>query len=846
MDKARILVVDDQIEAFAALVMLLELNNFHVTKATSGQKALSILENEVPDLILLDVMMPGMDGFEVCTEIKKNPALQDIPIIFLTAMTDQASILKGFEVGAIDYVTKPPTVQEILARVKTHVELYRNQKVIQAHLEQEEAYRKQLESEITKRKHIEQELRKLNRAVQQAANSIIITDLQGEIEYVNPRFCEVSGFSRYEVIGQLPNVLVKSNYDEEEYAYLWETMQAGREWHGIRNDLKKTGEELWELVSISPIRDSENEITNYLIVQEDITALKHAEQQLYQVNHQLSVLNRIISSTSRSLDFSKVLNIICKEFVSVFDSDSCVLLEIDRSKKQAAIRATHPHSTLDRVQNNKVTISEFEPLQYIIENHIPVVFDTVSEEAEKHWGSMLPGFSKLQSGMMIPILMRGEIAFVIGIFDRDRDRFSREDISMMGEISHVIAQSIENSLLHKQVAQQNKYLSDEVEKRTDALNRMAHRLSAILGSLTESIILIDSRGRIETTNLEFNREFGYGIDELFREPIYRLFSDDGAPEMTNALDKVLTNKTTHTIQTSLRRKDGTFFDADVSLSPIPDSDGDVVCMCHNISSLKEAERLKSNFVSMVTHELRTPIATMSLIARQLNQYYDRMKEEMRLHKIQQLDVQAQTMAELLESVLDLSRFEARTPSNKKQVDVIMSSVVNTVVENLNPAFTKKNQSLNVLIDDHIPVVSGDPVEYTRIWQNLISNAIKYTDDNGEINVRLGTMQIANSESVTASSSLDLPLQERPINDGAYLIGQVSDNGRGIAPEYIKQLFVRFNRGWAENSNIPGTGLGLSLVKDLLEFYEGEIHVTSQLGEGTQFTFWIPIATEYVS
>ncbi|NEN92988.1 MAG: response regulator, partial [Okeania sp. SIO3H1] len=96
---------------------------YEVTTAISGERALKQISYELPELILLDIQMPGMDGFETCKKLKENPETKDIPIIFMTAMADSESIVKGFTLGAVDYITKPFQVTEVLARVKTHINL---------------------------------------------------------------------------------------------------------------------------------------------------------------------------------------------------------------------------------------------------------------------------------------------------------------------------------------------------------------------------------------------------------------------------------------------------------------------------------------------------------------------------------------------------------------------------------------------------------------------------------------------------------------------------------------------------------------------------------------------------
>lgn len=121
--KPTILVVDDTADILKVVMELLK-EEYSLKIADSPKKALNLLETKpLIDLILLDVMMPDIDGFEVCKRIKQNPFYRDIPIIFLTALADETEIIKGFEAGAIDYITKPFMPQVLRARVKTHIGL---------------------------------------------------------------------------------------------------------------------------------------------------------------------------------------------------------------------------------------------------------------------------------------------------------------------------------------------------------------------------------------------------------------------------------------------------------------------------------------------------------------------------------------------------------------------------------------------------------------------------------------------------------------------------------------------------------------------------------------------------
>lgn len=142
-----LLVIDDIPENLSLMYKLLK-DDYKVKGANSGDKGLAIAENDRPDLILLDVMMPNMDGFEVCEHLKENPATKDIPVIFLTAKTESVDERKGLELGAVDYITKPIVPEIVKARVGTHVSLKRAADILKGENEslEKEVQRRTLES----------------------------------------------------------------------------------------------------------------------------------------------------------------------------------------------------------------------------------------------------------------------------------------------------------------------------------------------------------------------------------------------------------------------------------------------------------------------------------------------------------------------------------------------------------------------------------------------------------------------------------------------------------------------------------------------------------------------------
>lgn len=143
LNESTILVVDDSIHNLDIMVSMLD-NLYDVIVASNGESALELIDELTPDLILLDIVMDGIDGFEVCKRLKDNSKTAAIPVIFLSGNKDAADKNRGFEYGAVDYITKPFEVNEVKARIKTHLSL----KIAQEELKNQNA---KLESEVEKR-----------------------------------------------------------------------------------------------------------------------------------------------------------------------------------------------------------------------------------------------------------------------------------------------------------------------------------------------------------------------------------------------------------------------------------------------------------------------------------------------------------------------------------------------------------------------------------------------------------------------------------------------------------------------------------------------------------------------
>lgn len=185
-----VLVVDDQPANVQLLGQMLADAGYEVMPATSGEQALVRAQARRPDLVLLDMLMPGMHGFELCRRLKSDPALVEIPAIFLTAATEREYLVRAFELGAVDYITKPFVAEELLARVRTHINLKRAtehlQQIVRERDDVTAIVAHDLKNPISNIRFAAQMLRRPNLAAAQHANLVddIVSCCDEAIEFV--------------------------------------------------------------------------------------------------------------------------------------------------------------------------------------------------------------------------------------------------------------------------------------------------------------------------------------------------------------------------------------------------------------------------------------------------------------------------------------------------------------------------------------------------------------------------------------------------------------------------------------------------------------------------------------
>lgn len=296
-DNGTVLVVDDSRSVRSALQTELEHAGYQVLQAEDGKEALNLVYKEKLDLVLLDLVMPGLDGLAVLNIIRQSFQEYELPIIILTSRDNPAEVACALEQGASDFLTKPPDVNVLMARIATQVhrkqadeQLRQSREYLELQVKKRTSELQQTVDKLNKEAILriasEDKVRVLGRAVEQSPVSVIITNTDGVIEYVNQITCGMAGFSKEQLIGKPALAVRGQDTADEEFAEFCLMVTQGKDWQGEWQSRTSTGRPYWERVAMSPVTDINGKVAHILILKEDITTTKDYEARLkHQASH---------------------------------------------------------------------------------------------------------------------------------------------------------------------------------------------------------------------------------------------------------------------------------------------------------------------------------------------------------------------------------------------------------------------------------------------------------------------------------------------------------------------------------------------------------------------------------
>lgn len=671
--------------------------------------------------------------------------------------------------------------------------------------------------DITEQKQKDEQIKKLNQAVGQSPVAVLITDVNGTIEYVNPAFVEITGYSSADVIGCNTRILKSGQNPEKVYRELWDTILGGHVWEAEWINKKKNDELYWEHISISPVFDTSNRIVNFMAIKQDISSRKKFENDIVELN---STLEQRIVERTKELE----------------ESNLSLLAEMqEREKFEKALKDSEfkYRSVVQNVEEVIFQIDKDGMWLFLNKSWETITGFSVEESVGNLFLNYVhPDDRQLNSEMFSVLMQRKkeycqhEIRYLTknGGF-RWIEVFARLGIDENDEIigSYGSLRDVTESKLAKELLEWNKSLLEMmsnssplgflvVDNRTDEILYFNRRFCEIWG-----IQALEKQ--MKNGELKNNDLIPYCLPLIEDVPAFTESCKPLQDENNRIVvsDEILFrgNRTIHRYSTQIRGSDDHYYGRFYIFEDVTDvkvAEGELIKARNEAD---EANRAKSEFLSRMSHELRTPLNSILGFA-QLLEMGDLTVGQIK--SVAHINKSGRHLLSLINDVLDISRIESGRVSMSIE-PVPLQDVFEEVNDLIRPFVAEPGIRVNIEpIDDALKFVIADKQSLKQILLNLMNNSVKYNVPGGSI-------------------TLKTQLVEQPSGKSKIRI-LVKDSGIGIPGNKLSALFTPFERVGADKSGIEGTGLGLAVVKKLTELMHGEVGVESTPGVGS--TFWIQL------
>jgi PAS domain S-box-containing protein len=381
-----------------------------------------------------------------------------------------------------------------------------------------------IDIDLSKLRQAEKMLQILSTATEQSPTSIVITDLSGSIQYVNPKFCELTGYTFEEATGKNPNLLNSGLTPPETYDQLWQTITSGDEWHGEFINKKKNGELYYESAVISPIRDENDNITNFVGVKEDITNRILVQREVMKNNNNLAALLEVCRNFSSTLEIDKLLRIIVDDGAELFNLDTASIYSFHNTYIHLETSYPPPHEDIPECYR-LAPINEHPNIRKCITHQSTIYIEDTEKadfsEAEKNIVSAL----KLKSILYLPLLSKNETygVLILGLNCANKS-LSKYDIDLCQTMASLAALAIQNANLYSQLEQHtldleqqnsqlenlNKVLASAIEKAQEGdrlkaafLQNLSHEIRTPMNGIMGFSELLKIEGINRNRQLEY-------------------------------------------------------------------------------------------------------------------------------------------------------------------------------------------------------------------------------------------------------------------------------------------------------------------------------------------------------
>lgn len=466
-------------------------------------------------------------------------------------------------------------------------------------------------SDMSEQRAAESSIRQLASAVDASGSSIVITDIDGNIEYTNPAFSQVTGYTKEEALGENPRVLKSGQHPDEFYQEMWETLSLGKTWQGEIINKKKNGDLYWEHASISPVKNDDGKTLSYVAVKDDITKTKKAEHQATQLLQEQIAVRKAMEAITSTLDFDTVLNRIATEMGLAIDATSAYIWLWDAETHSGTNFAEYfgvNATDAERIPSLRKTYTGNEP-KFILsleENKYSVAYVENTYITEKHKKHMQE--HDVKSALYIPIHVRGKAVAFAEIWDsREKREFEPSEIVLCQHIAQNAAVAIDNAHNYQQA-------ENEIQQRKEAESEL-RKLSNAADQAASAILITDTQGIIEYVNPAFSTITGYTVEEAIGKDTSLLKSGKHLPEFYTELWQKIAGGEIWRGELINRRKDGSFYWESQVIAPVRDTTDNIithyVAVKDDITKTKQAEAELRN-LSSATEQTASAIVIANL------------------------------------------------------------------------------------------------------------------------------------------------------------------------------------------------------------------------------------------
>lgn len=666
----------------------------------------------------------------------------------------------------------------------------------------EEYFRKLMSMVEERTRELRESEEKYRGLVENANDGICFIDAEGRFKFINPTFAAMFGYSREELynkdffelvhpndLPQVKDIHVRTTHGDP--------VPGRYEYRGVA----KNGKVRYIETNAVPVEVNDRVIGIQMITR-DVTARQKAEKKMVLLYH----LSRSLSST---LSLQEVLNKIVKVTSVLLECFNCFILLLDDEKKTLRCVASS-ESVWEKAQKLTIDIAGVSLAAETVRIRSPIVVEEahrspiVNQKLRERFGH--------KSLLSVPLIVKNKVlgAIVLGETKRTR-RFTEEEVELAATIASSAAVAIENARLYEEIWKTRNFLNNVIESTAD------------------SIITTDLEGRITSFSRGAEELFGFSAAEMIGKSILALYPEELRNNRTKWIVRLQKGETLKNVKTIVYSSTGDLVHISVSVSLLRDSEGKAIGtveVARDITPevkarerlkeaykrLKELDKLKDELISNVSHELRTPIT----IAKTAMELALRESSPLQRQKLLKLGISAmKRQNNIVGDLICIHEIQTRSYTLRKEpVDLV--SLANDVVEEMQSAALTKNIRLEVKAQDEIPGVEADFNEIKHALRNLVDNAIKFNRPGGAVYIELR-------------------------RGGGCVKVSVRDTGIGIPAKYKKKIFERFYQiDSGPERQYGGTGMGLAIVKNIVEAHKGRVDVTSTRKKGSTFTFTLPI------